>query len=223
VKKLGWTTIVVIIIATLVVLWALQAPTVSAYLTRRLGIPISIDRISFRPGRMTITDFKVMNPKGYRKNTAFKADKTEINYTFRDLVGSPSKIQSILIDKIFLDVEFSNPLGTRNNWTELAARMPKKERVGTKKGTMIGSLVLTNLTVSLRGLGFSTAPKVSQIARIELHNIDSAQGFPTELLIKQIFQGAGLMDYIKEAFDPGNVLQKALSPLRLFGENEEGK
>jgi hypothetical protein len=120
-----------------------------------------------------------------------------------------------------LNIEFSNPLGTKNNWTAIG------EGMGDQKGekeVIIRKLILTNLNVKIRGLGLSIAPKTQHIDRLEFNDIDSSKGFPTKELIAKIFQGAGLQQYIQDLFNPGNLLEKFSNPLKGFGgQNDEKK
>jgi hypothetical protein len=217
--KYGWKVIVLVIVGALLFLWLIKAPIMASYLTGKLKVPVSVSRISTWPSQTNITNFRIKNPRGFKTETAFKADKTKIHYQFSQLIGNPSVIDRIDINDIFLSVEFSNPLGTQNNWTAIGAKMGKS----SGHEVVIHKLVLTNLTVEIRGLGLTGAPQTKTIDRIELNEIDSAQGFPTKQLISQIFKGAGLQQYIKDAFDPQNMMDKALSPFKGLGtENEKG-
>jgi len=209
--------IALVFIGTILFLWLAKAPVMSSYLTRKLNIPVSMLTIGIGPTKATIRNFKVKNPRGFKIRTAFKAAKIEIGYHFKDLFGTPTKINEIVATDVFLSIEFSNPLGTRNNWTALGARIPPDNSKTKGKGVSIGVLALKDIAVEVRGLGLKGAPETRHIDLIELHNIDSAKGFPTQELIRKIFENGGLDAYIQEAFDPDNVIEKFLNPLKGFG------
>lgn len=217
-KKLGWKMILLIVLAAIVFLWLIKAPIMASYLTKKMRVPVSIGRISMWPSSTTIHNFKVTNPRGFKTRTAFQADKIQMNYQFDHLVGDPSEIDQILINDIFLSIEFSNPLGTQNNWTKISERMPKQK---SQKNVIVHKLILTNMAVEIRGLGFIGKPQTRHIERLEFDEISSEKGFPTEQLVSAIFGGAGLRQYIEDAFNPAKTIEKFLNPFKgLGGESE---
>lgn len=220
--KYGWKIIVLLILGALVFLWLIKAPIMSSYLSDKMRVPVSIGKISMWPSQTTMKDFRIKNPHGFKTKTAFEVTKTLVQYQFSQLFGNPSVIDLIELDDIYLSVEFSNPLGTQNNWTAIGANMVKKERK-TNQQVLIHKLVLNNLTVDIRGLGLVGAPQTKRIARLEFNEINSQDGFPTQELIKAIFGGAGIQQYIQNLLNPQNLLPDAVKqPLKFFGsENLE--
>jgi hypothetical protein len=112
-------------------------------------------------------------------------------------------------------------LGEDNNWTAIAAGMPKEKQKGSGSGheVIIHRLILSNLNVEIQGGQLIKAPSSKHIDRMEFREISSKTGFPTKELINKIFEGAGLQQYIKDMFDPGKIFQKWV-PKGLFGEQE---
>ncbi len=217
-RKYGWGAAILALFALVLFLWLIKAPILSSYLSGKLGVPVSIGSISMWPSQTNMKNFRIKNPRGFKAHHAFQADQTLVQYRFHNLFGNPSEIDRIDMNNLYLSVEFSNPLGTKNNWTAIAAKMPKTER---KQDVVIHKLVLTNITVEIRGLGLTGSPQIKQIPRIELNEINSAEGFPTKQLIQQVFKGAGIQQFIQDAFNPQKVLQK-LGPFNPLGsENLE--
>jgi hypothetical protein len=218
--KWGFSLIGLIILGSIVFLWLVKAPIMSSYLTQKMHVPVSLGSISMWPSETMIRDFQIRNPRGFKTKSAFKAEETHIQYRFKQLFGNPSEIDLINIDNVYLSIEFSNPLGTKNNWTAIGSKIP--ENPNRKQEVLIHKLVLTNVMVEIRGLGLTGAPQTKMISRMEFNEIDSQEGFPTKELIQQIFGGAGLQQYIKELFSPQKVLDKVLSPLKKFGVTHRG-
>lgn len=214
--KMSKKALTLTLLASLVFVWLIKTPIMASYLTHKIKVPVSIGNVSIWPSQTNIRNFRVRNPHGFKTHSAFSVHNVEIVYDFHQLLQDPRRIQQITMDDIFLSIEFSNPLGTQNNWTAIASKIPPEESRSGKE-LFIEKLILTNLKVEIRGLGFTGAPQVQQIARLEFDQIDSKKGFPTKQLIQQIFQGAGIQQYIKEAFDPENVLEKVLNPMQGFG------
>ncbi|MES2273680.1 MAG: hypothetical protein V4487_05775 [Chlamydiota bacterium] len=219
-RKLAWKLILLIIVGVIVFFWLIKAPIMSSYLTQKMGVPVSIGSISMWPSQTVIKNFRIKNPRGFKTRTAFEAERTEVDYNYKQLTSNPSEIDQILIDKIFISVEFSNPLGSQNNWTAIGAGMPKEERRNAKH-VIIHKLILTNITIEIRGLGLLGKPQTRQIDRMEFDEIDSQKGFPTKDLISRIFKGAGIQQYIKDAFNPENIIDKVLNPFKGFGGMNE--
>ncbi len=217
-KRHWWKVVLLVLIGLCLFFWFTKTPFIASYLSEKMGVSVSIKDISIRPSQSIITDFSIKNISGFKTKTAFKSEMTQIQYRLRQLFGSPTEIDRIELDNVFLSIEFSNPLGTANNWTAIAARMPKQEK---RSDVIIHKLILNNLVVEIRGLGFEP-PTTKTFGRMEFDEIDSREGFPTKELIRKIFGQAGLLQYIQDVFNPQKVLEKYLSPLRLFGtENEE--
>lgn len=216
-KKTAFGLLLLFFLGAIAFIWLIKAPLLSSYLSDKMRVPVSIGRISIFPHHASIHDFTIKNPKGFKMRRAFEVDKVDVEYQWRQLFRDPLVIDQITMDQIFLRVEFSNALGTKNNWTAIAQGMPKQT---SKRQVILHKLLLLNINVEIVGLGLTGKTITRQIDRIEIDDIDSRNGFPTELLIQKIFGGAGIQQFIKDAFDPQQMMQKALSPFKLFGENE---
>jgi len=216
-KSISWKVIVLLIIGAVIFLWLIKAPIMSSYLTKKLGVPVSIGSIAIRPSQTKILDFKIKNPRGFKLRDALRAKETTIDYRFSKLRNNPSEIDQIVIDDIYLSIILTSPLGKDNNWSAIAAGMPKEEKKSDHE-VIIHRLILTNLNVQIQGGKLIKAPSSKHIDRMEFREVSSQKGFPTKELIKEIFQGAGIDQYIKDALDPVKTLQKFVPGL--FGEND---
>lgn len=215
-KSLSWKFILLIFAAAVLFLWLIKAPVMSWYLTEKIKVPVSIGRISIWPSETTIHRFRVANPHGFKNRTALEAKVSKIDYQFSKLMGPVSEIDQIEIDDIFLSIDCSNPLCTSNNWTAIGDKMAKKEEKERNHRVVVHKLVLSNLNVHIHGLGIGQPPQTKRIARLEFHEIDSDKGFPTQKLIRAIFRGLGLEQYLKNAFNPQNAIKQFLP--KLFGD-----
>lgn len=219
-KRHGWKFLVLLIVAALVFVWLIKAPLMSAYFSRKLHVPVSVTSISLWPSQSIIRNFRVENPHGFKTMSALKVDRTEVDYDFKRLTAEVSEIDQILMEGVYLSIECSNPVCTSNNWTAIGAKMPKDD--ARPHEVIIHKMVLTDITVEIRGLGLFGQPTTKRFDRMEFNEIDSRTGFPTKELINKIFGGAGLQQYIENFFNiPQNSIQKFLSPIKgLGGENE---
>jgi hypothetical protein len=214
-KWLKWKLPLIIVLGIFVFLWIMKAPIFSSYATSEMGVPVFFQSVKVRPTYTKISDFKLMNPLGFKTRAAFTADKAEINYRIGSLTSTPAEFDQILLEDAFLFIELKG-LGTNNNWKEIGANMPKKER---GKEVIIHNFVITNLDVEVSGYGLGT--KKRHFDRLEFSEIDSREGFPTKELVKKIFNSSGIFEYIQDSFNPLNNVRRIINPFNMFGIGEE--
>ncbi len=211
--------LLVVLLSAVVVIWLMKAPIASSYLTNKLRVPVSIMGVKIRRNHTRITNLKINNPKGSKTRTAFSSKTIDIDYTIKTLSADPSIVDSIKLDNVFLGVEFYNALGTQNNWTKITQNLSKEDK--SSKEVIIRKLIINDLNVEIYKMGigalFGQVQK-KHIDRLEFYNISSIEGFPTKELIQKIFGSSGLQDYLKNLFQPQNMIKM---PFNLFGENEE--
>lgn len=216
-----WIVLLLAIFAGIIFVWLIKAPLIATYLTGKMKVPVTIRSLSLSPSRMMIEGFQINNPRGFKNTAAFKADDIEVDYQLSSLFRNPSVVDLIDVRNIFLSIELLNLSGSQNNWTAIASKIPKDDETPHDRALLIHKLVLTNMTVEIRGLGLNGQTQVKRIDRLEFNEIDSRSGFPTKELIQAIFQGAGLQDYIKEILNPENLL-KQFQRFVPLGKNENG-
>ncbi len=208
------------LIGLIIVAWGLKDSYVSSYLTKKLQVPVSIGSIGIWPTQANIYNFKIKNPKGYKHKEALRVRDISILYDMKNLFSDPIVIDEIYLDGVDLNIELTNLTGSRNNWTEIGENMPEQK---SNRHIIINKLVLQNMTVDVSGgaSGLSNVAGKRYFDRMEFKNIDSRQGFPTKLLVDQIFKGAGLNQYIQDFIKTGKTIQKTMkNPWNILGENE---
>ena len=216
----GWKMVLLLLVGGLVFVWLIKAPIMASYLSDKLKVPVSIGGISIWPSQTNMYNFRINNPRGFKTKTAFEAMVTHVDYDFHRLLNNPSEIENVLLSGVFLSIEFSNPLGTQNNWTAISAGIPEREEKQSGHEVIIRRLVLEDLTVQIRGLGLIGAPQTRRVDRIEFRNVSSEKGFPTRELIQALFQKAGMQQYIQDAFNPQKAIQRYLSPFGLLWDEK---
>jgi len=199
-----------LVIAIAVALWLIKAPIISSYLSKTLGMHVSISTIGIGSSQMNMRYFKIVNPRKYVEQYALTADSIRFGYQWKELRDTPAIIDRIEIDGIKLAIEFANPLGTQNNWTDLIAKMPPKKEHA--KEVIVKKLVLKNLTVNIRGMGLLGKNETKTIDQMEFNDVSSNEGFPMKELITRIFGEANILDYIKNIIPggPGGIIKKVV-------------
>lgn len=214
-KHLG-KMIGLIVLGTLVFAWLVKAPIASMYLTSMMKVPVSIGNISIWPTQLSIRSFKIKNPKQFSHRRALEVKKIQVDYQYKKITGNPTEIDRVELDDVFLTVQMSNPLGTENNWTAISQGMAtkKEKKAGKSSGgeTIVHKLVVNNLTVELIAMvGPSTITKYDHI---EMDELSSKTGFPTDLIIQGLFKQVNLDQFIPGSFqDTGGFIKDTVSPL----------
>ena len=221
-KKYGiWIISFFIIIVILVALWFLKEPIASTYLSYKLKTNVTISSINVSKNKILIKNFRIQNPKRVKEIYAFISKDITVNYSFSNLFSTPSVVDTITLYDVTLNIECANPLCSKNNWTDIAGNISKKEKSKpSSQEYIIRKLVMRDLNVSIEGLGLNfTQNKQTHISYLEFDNISSKKGFPTGQLIAAIFKSAGLKDYLKGFFDTKNMIETIIDTFKGIGEN----
>ena len=221
-KHSPWFIALFVIILIVVVVWVIKTPIIASYLSNKLKTDVSMSNIAVSTKKMTIKNFRIKNPKGSKRRYAFTAKKIEVNYSFSELMSAPSIVDSILVQDINLDIECSNPLCTKNNWTTIIDNINAKEKKSvSKKEVLLKELTLKNMDVAITGLGldFNKTKKVN-VASIEFNNISNKTGFPTQELIAAIFKSAGLTDYLKGILESKGFWEGVIKGFKELGSSD---
>ncbi|NGX30191.1 MAG: hypothetical protein KR126chlam4_00238 [Candidatus Anoxychlamydiales bacterium] len=221
-KYSPWFIALFVIILIVVVVWIIKTPIIASYLSNKLKTDVSMSNIAISTKKMEIKNFRIKNPRGSKSRYAFIAKKIEVNYSFSKLMSSPSIVDSILVQDINLDIECSNPLCTKNNWTNIVDNINAKEKkTVSKKEVILKTLSLKNMDVAITGLGLDfNKTKTINVASIEFNNISNKTGFPTQELIAAIFKSAGLKDYLKGILENKGFWESVIKGFKEVGASD---
>lgn len=212
-RNYGWKLFVLVLLTAFVFVWLVRAPILSIYFSKQSGLNLSIEWIGIWPSEFKMHNFSINNPSGY-EGKAFQAKQIICDYKVSELFNDPAVIEQIEIQNSVLRIDLTNPMSASNNWTAMGEKMPKQKKTGH---IIIRKLVLTNFNVDIRGHHMFVKPKQTHFDRLEFNEIDSQEGFPTELLVRLIFQSSGMNELLQDFFNPARDLQKVLRPLNIFG------
>jgi hypothetical protein len=206
-------------LAAFVLFWLMKAPVISSYVTRKMGVTVAIGSVSIGSRETKMSHFRILNTPGFGSREAFKADRIHIVYRFGKLRSSPSEIDEIVLDDVYLNIELHSSNRSDNNWTAIGNAMPK---LRDHHPVVIHKLIIKNLTVETQGKGAKLlgVAGTRRFNQMEFNEINSQEGFPTKELIDRIFKDAGIWKYIENLLNPVQDLRKKLNPINIFGENK---
>jgi len=220
-KYSPWFIALFAIILLVVIVWIIKTPILASYLSNKLKTDVSMSNIAISTKKMEIKNFRIKNPRGSKNKYAFTAKKIDINYNFSELMSSPSTVDNILIQDINLDIECSNLLCTKNNWTTIIDNVDSKEKKSvSKKEVIVKKLSLKNIDVAITGFGLDfNKTKTTKIESLEFNDVNNKTGFPTQQLIAAIFKSAGLKEYLEGILQSKGFWDKILKGFKEIGSS----
>lgn len=197
--KKYWSLTIYILVGLLAFVWLIKVPILSYYFSQKLRVPVRFNWVSIWPRETAFTHLRIENPKEFSSPTALKVDKTKVHYFFENVFKDPTIINEIEMDNVYLGVEFLVPGEEKNNWTIIARDIPRST---SRHSFIINRMVLTNLTIVISNVDAMGKVLTRYVDRLEINQINSNRGFPTEKVIQEIFGGVHLDDLIKDVFNP---------------------
>jgi hypothetical protein len=181
-----WFLLLALVVLALVVggalCWVNRAALAANRLEKGLKVPVKIASLNFGPGKATLANLWIGNPRRSKTATAFSAKTIEIDATLKEVRGNPLTVEQILIEDIFVGIEIYR--GKESNWSHILTQRRKKAK--SPRDYLIRKLIIRNLTVQLTKADGSvkTYPTIEEM---EFNNISSETGFPIEEIEKAIF------------------------------------
>lgn len=182
--------------------WERRADIFSNYMTANLGIDISADDLYFTPHSIVIDRFTIGNPTGYQNPYAFDARTITIKAPLKNYFQKNIAIEQVWIDRIGLDVAFTDDKRTQGNWSELMLKLDQDSAKSDSKprSILIKHLLFTDTKVDLTLKGDRKPKQFDPIPRIDLYNINSEEGFPieelTQIIVKKLMEQISLIQGI---------------------------
>ncbi|HSX11486.1 MAG TPA: hypothetical protein VLF94_07230 [Chlamydiales bacterium] len=188
----------------------------STYISSKMKVPVYVGMISTWPSETTLHTFKVANPRGFETPDAFTAKRVVIRYRLGSLLQDVSEIDEIAVEDAHINIEILDPAGKTNNWGAIGGRMPNRKR---KSEVVVRRLTIDNLTAEIQGKGAIVLgiAGTKHFDHMEFDHIDGQEGFPTKEVARQIFESAGMAEYLEKFLNPTERIQESINPFNLFG------
>ncbi|MEX0962215.1 MAG: hypothetical protein WDZ28_05115 [Simkaniaceae bacterium] len=240
-KKLLYFILTLLIIALLITgivgsfLYINRVSILSNYLSQKMSTEVSIDKINVESGKITIEKVKIANPSGYTLSTALEVETIIFKAPFSQYFKRHIVLDEVSLQKIYIGIEFKNKALTEGNWTVLISNLdtnftttkPKEEHkvkknFRTSRTVFIKKLLFLETYVDLMLYDDKTPRKLSPIEKIEIDNVSSEEGIPTEeitevivhKLMEQITSLKGITNMILKV--PGKAVKTVIAPFSIF-------
>ena len=195
-------------------------------ISRKMGLPVSIESIDFAKNRLTIGKLSVKNPPKARLPIAFEVEKIEVISPYSHYVKNPIKIEKIDLKNLYINVQIYNKEKTEGNWQTIMSRVDQdnKSPLSFEREVTIKELLLTEIKVDLI-LPDGERHHLSPIDKIEFKNLTTEKGIPiheiSEIIVKKVIKFVFLSQVFKAITEIPVDLFKGI--FRLLGEPQEKK
>lgn len=176
-------------------------------LSKKFGVPVSIDAMYFRMKEIEVENIEIGNPKGYSLPKAFSAEEIEISAPITHFLKDEVVIDEVEVDGIYLGLEFDTKTSTQGNWTKLFSTFQQRAGLNEKGGKKvhIKKLTFRNIRTEVLFQDSGSVQKLPLISEITLTNISTEGGVSSDQLM-----GSVLGQMLREVFiqqNMGNMLQ----------------
>lgn len=190
------------------------ADVVAAHLTQKLGVPVSIDSIEFSPQTIKLTEIQIGNVAHYFLPKAFSAKQVKIDAPLSRYLGKEVIIEEVLINDVYLGLEFDSTKGAKGNWTTILAQF-KNNIAQSIEGKapptlLIKKLIVTNISTQLLFHDKEGTQTLPMIDRMEFTDVTSSGGIAIDQLTSSILGQMLRSIFTKEQLQ--NMLDPLLSP-----------
>ncbi|MGE5196586.1 MAG: hypothetical protein ACM3JI_04590 [Anaerolineae bacterium] len=212
----GFILTITLLTIALIIVWIGLPQIISKRLSEKLKVEVSIGDFSLRPKEILIKNLKIANTPKAILPTAFSADLIRIESPLWHYLHSSIVIDEIVIDHVYLALEFHSYKMRHGNWTTLMRNLnTSPEKFKRSQKVLIKKLIITNLSVEVAyELEGKEVKKLPFIPTLEFDNITSEEGIPTDQIMKSVL--GTTLKAIFEQHKLENMLETVLDPLKIF-------
>ncbi|MDN3507306.1 MAG: hypothetical protein P0S94_00115 [Simkaniaceae bacterium] len=203
------------IVALCFILWMLVPTIVSSKLSSLMGVDVSVGHIGFGSKSTSVKDLIISNPKGVKLPTALKINTIDADVPVSMFLKDDIVINNLNLNDIYISLVFEKKGSSNGNWTIISSNMSKNVDTSAKSQpnthVLIKSLLCTNITIDLLYQNEGKVERLRPIDKIELRNISSSGGIPTNQIInliidqmlREIFSVRGITNMLKGVLESG--------------------
>jgi hypothetical protein len=207
--------------------WASVPDLIATNLSKKLKVAVDVREVDLSWKSLKIEKINIANPEKSSLARAFSAEIVEVKTPIEQYLHREIVIAEVVVDEIYLGLEFDSPTSKRGNWTILmdnfAATTPPEKASITRRSALIRKLILRNINTDLlyRTEG-ATIQHLPPIAEIVLTDISSEGAFPINQIassilgrmLHEIFEKENLEQLLEKSVEePVEIISKPLLEL----------
>lgn len=204
--------LVVLILVGLFVIYGYLPDLLASKIEKSAQVKTSVGKVELSMSEIEINDLVMQNVPNSILPKALDVQEIAIKGPITDFFKKKVQLEEILIDNLYLSLEFNSKSDNRGNWTTIINNLnqTKDDPKETNYVVSVNKVLLKNIKIDLV---YKDNPKNIQkidIKEIELNNLSTDGDFPVNQLTKVIMQQA-----LKQIFslqNLGNMLKDLLIP-----------
>lgn len=233
----------VIVLAAIIVgsvFWSRVPDIVSNNLSKKMQVAVSIDSFGLGWKKLDIHNIQIGNPPKSILSKAFTCREIDVIAPLTRYLNHHIVIDEIDVKDVYLGLEFDSPSGATGNWTTILGNLKRSmdaeipaEKKNKKQNTqkainssdrsiLIHKLVLTNIDTDVVYRTKGKVKRLPRIPRIELTEISSEGGLPTDQILnsvlgemlKQVFVKENLKNMMQDFMNAPSPFKKYLEPFK---------
>lgn len=238
---------IVILIILLIILfggtfivWRQLPELVSYMIAKQTHTHVHINAIRFGTEEILIDTIIIDSPEGASIKKALVVEEMKIHAPFSAYARTPVIIPDVILNNIYLGIEFYNKERTKGNWVTIMSDIDGEEEKEKKEPDtylqekqnygLIRNLDLNQLNIELKL--YNEGPvKLSTIPNVHFKDVRTDNGQIaeelTQIIIKKMMYSVFIMKGIQTVINlPKDVLETVIWPFTWFGggkKNESGQ
>ncbi|MGR3973249.1 MAG: hypothetical protein QRY72_01535 [Candidatus Rhabdochlamydia sp.] len=208
-------------------LW-FQAPRLlEKILSSKFKTQVEIHHIHLSYNCFSLRGFKLHNPPGYHLPLAFACEQALFKIPFTHLMKRTIVFEEIVLDQVYLGLEFNSISSTEGNWVTLLENLHDQTKAAAlpSRSIVIKQMTLNDIRPEIYYQKESKMKPLKPIPQITLNGLGSQEGDLSDQLlsstlgqtVKQIFIQENLKGAVESLLQtPTKALKGTLAPLKNF-------
>ncbi|MBM3201282.1 MAG: hypothetical protein FJZ56_02615 [Chlamydiae bacterium] len=178
----------------------------STTLTKELGVPVSVKKITYKNSLLTISDILVGSPNNAKIPYSLKIGSIQVSAPATNYLKKTIFLKKVVIDTIDMNIEFYSSDYSNGNWSTILANLKSSSADQTsRRNANIDLLLLNNLNFKLLTPAQKQPSTLPPLKTLQFKNLQTANGDLTASISQAI------LNHLVQAVFWKNAIPSALS------------
>jgi uncharacterized protein involved in outer membrane biogenesis len=194
-RLLGWmAALCALLLIAAFLVYSRLPDMLSDSMSQKLKVAVEIGDVRLSSHSIAIDDLEIANVPGGKLTKALSVKNTVFDAPLTNYIKDSITIEEITLDQVYLGLEFASATSTNGNWSTLIGNLnenpkaPPSSKDKTKEAkVLIKKIVVSNIqTDVVYDKDGGKIIKLKPIDRIELTNINSEDGVPSDQIMRSV-------------------------------------
>lgn len=169
----------ILIIALAISVWQFRFIT-EKILTKKLGVPVTIESISYGKSLISIENVIIGNPPGSKLPFALRIEHIEMQAPFYQYFRKTIVFDKFVFENMDMNIEFYDKAHSKGNWISIIEHLKENEdsqtNIGSERGAFIKLLLINDLEFKLMSPTLKKPTTLPPLQSMKFENIQTANG-----------------------------------------------